>query len=247
MTPTSRTRPHRVRGVLAALAVAVPAVATLTLAPAAASGQTHEAQSVTVPIRSFVFTPSELTVNTGDTVTWVNEDQAPHDVTSQSAPASFASGTLMNGQSYSYTFAAPGSYSYLCSIHPDMVATVTAMDHSPAPAQAAPPEEAAPAESAPAEEVPAESVPAESAPVEGAPAEGVPAEGTAATAPTAGAVPAPSGVSVPTVAQPAPATTQAVGVAQSRQLDPLLIIAGIALGVATLCLLLVTSRSTDRG
>lgn len=249
MTPTSRTRSHRARCALAALAVAASATATLTLAPAAAGEQAHDAQSVTVPIRSFKFTPPDLTVNTGDTVKWVNEDQAPHNVTSKSGPAQFASDTLKKNQSYSYTFAAPGSYSYLCTIHPDMVATVTAMDHSSAPAAAPPPANAAPApdEGAPAENAPVDAAPAEGAPAESAPAESAVVPAPASGGPATGAVPASGVVPVPANAAPAPATTQAVGAPPGRQFDPLLIVAGVALGVATLCLLLVTSRSTGRG
>ncbi|MGQ0773640.1 MAG: cupredoxin domain-containing protein [Pseudonocardiales bacterium] len=245
MTPTSRTRAHRVRCAFAALAVAVSATATLTLAPAAAGGQAHDAQSVTVPIRDFTFTPPDLTINTGDTVTWVNEDRVPHDVSTTSGPAQFASDTLRQGQSFSHTFAAPGAYAYVCTLHPDMVATVTAMDHDPAPA-APPPVEVAPDEGAPVDDAPAESVPAEDVPVDGAPAEAgsAPAVDTSAAA---SAVPTPSVLPVPVNAAPAPATTQAVGATQGRQFDPLLIVAGVALGVATLCLLLVTSRAPGRG
>lgn len=244
MTPTRRTRAHRARCGLAALAVSV--MAALTLAPAAAGEQPHEAQGVTVPIRDLTFTSPDLRINTGDTVTWVNEDRAPHDVTSTSAPAPFASGTLKQNQSFSHTFTAPGAYSYQCTIHPDMVATVTAIDHSPA-AAAAPPAEAVPDEGVPAEDVPAEDAPVEGAPEEsaGAPVPATDAPATDASAP-AGAVPASGALPVPADAQRSPGTTQAVGVAQGRQFDPLLIVAGVALGVATLCLLLVTSGSTRR-
>jgi len=51
----------------------------------------------------------------------------------------------------------------------------------------------------------------------------------------------------PTSTLPAPVNTQVVGAAQEgRQLDPMIIIVGVALGVATLCLLLISPRSTSR-
>ena len=245
MTPTRRTRAHRARCGLAA--VAVSAMAILTLTPAAAGEQPREAQSVTVPIRDFAFTSPDLSINTGDTVTWVNEDRAPHDVTTTSAPATFASDPLKQGQSFSHTFTAPGAYSYQCTIHPDMVATVTAMDHAPAAAAQAP-AEAAPDEGAPVDDAPADDAPAEGALEESAvaPVPATDAPGTGVPAP-AGAVPASSVLPVPADAQRSPGTTQAVGVAQGRQIDPLLIVAGVALGVATLCLLLVTSGSARQG
>lgn len=246
MTPTSRTRAHRTRCLFAALAMAASATATLALAPSAAGAQGHSAQSVTVPIRSFTFTPPDLTVNTGDTVTWVNEDRAPHDVTTTGGPGQFASDTLAQGQSFSHTFAAPGAYDYQCTIHPDMVATVTALDHDPAPA-APPPAEEAPVleESVPADDVPA----AESAAEDGTSEEGAQgvAEPTTAAEASAAASAAPTQTALPLPAAAPPATTQAGGATQSRQFDPLLIVAGVALGVATLCLLLVTSRAPGRG
>ena len=237
MTAIRPSRTHRFRCVLAVVAVVLPALAMLALAPTAVGAvgaQQPAPQNLTVSIREFAFSAADLMVSTGDTVTWVNEDRAPHDVTTTSAPDPFASGTLKQGQSYSYTFAAPGSYSYQCTIHPDMTASVTAMDHTAAPAAAPEP---APAEVVP----PAPEIPAESAPVAGAPADGVPAAAPGVPAGPAAAVPAPAGT------QPAPGTTQVVGAAQQgRQLDPMLLVAGVALGVATLCLLLISPRSTNR-
>lgn len=250
--PEMFRRRTRARRVFAVLAVILSATATLTLAPTAAGEQEHSAQSTTVPIRDFVFMPPDLMVNTGDTVNWVNEDQAPHNVTTQSAPAQFASDTLKKGQSFSYTFAAPGTYSYVCTIHPDMTATVTAMDHAAA-AAAPPPEEAAPpaddsAAAGASESVPDESVSGESPSGESAPAEAAP-DGSQPGAPAApgGAAPAPGAAPVLTGPASTPGTTQAVGAAQGKQLNPMLIVAAIALGVAVLCLLLVTSRTTERG
>jgi len=211
MTPTRRTR-HA----LAVLAVAAPALGMLASAPPAAGAPPPPPESFTVPIRDFAFQPPDLTVHAGDTVTWVNEDKAPHDATTTSAPVSFGSGTLQQGASYSHTFATPGTYSYVCTIHPDMTATVTAMEHEAAAVVEAPP--------------PAEAVP--------------PGPDSAAGAPAAGAAPAPPAIpaagAAPAPGAAQPATTQAVG-NQGRSIDPLLIVVGIALGVTTLCLLLVIS------
>jgi len=82
--------------------------------------------SNTVTIKDFDFNPSSLTVASGTTVTWVNQGSAPHTVTSdQSSPIQFGSNNpLTNGQTYSFTFATPGTYPYHCSIHPSMVGTI---------------------------------------------------------------------------------------------------------------------------
>jgi LPXTG-motif cell wall-anchored protein len=69
----------------------------------------------------FRFSPSTLTVGTGDTVTWTNNGAEPHDVTG----SGLDSGTLQPGQAYSHTFTSPGNYSYICSIHPFMKGSVT--------------------------------------------------------------------------------------------------------------------------
>jgi plastocyanin len=73
---------------------------------------------------SFRFSPSSVSVGAGDTVTWTNDGSAPegHDV---SGSGGLASGTLHSGQSYSHTFSSPGTFSYICSIHPFMKGTVT--------------------------------------------------------------------------------------------------------------------------
>jgi plastocyanin len=100
---------------LAALSLA----ATMILAaPAAAQGQ-----NVTVYIRDFYFEPAQLQVEPGTTVTWVNEGAAPHTVTANDG--AYDSGWLYPGQSYSWTYANPGTYGYYCAIHPSMTASVT--------------------------------------------------------------------------------------------------------------------------
>jgi plastocyanin len=76
----------------------------------------------TVSIQNFAFDPSTLTVANGTTVTWINNDNVGHTVTS--ASGLFHSGTLSNGQTFSYTFTVPGTYNYSCSIHPSMRGTI---------------------------------------------------------------------------------------------------------------------------
>ncbi|MGH2560746.1 MAG: cupredoxin domain-containing protein [Thermomicrobiales bacterium] len=75
-----------------------------------------------VSIANFAFDPSSIDVAAGATVTWTNDDVAPHTVTADDG--SFDSGTLEPGDSFSFTFDAPGSFSYFCAIHPNMTASV---------------------------------------------------------------------------------------------------------------------------
>lgn len=68
------------------------------------------------------FSPSTLTVPVNTTVKWTNKDAVVHTVTSTSGL--FDSGSLGNGAIYTFTFSTAGSYTYYCTIHPDMVGTV---------------------------------------------------------------------------------------------------------------------------
>jgi plastocyanin len=82
---------------------------------------------MTVSIQDFFFDPDHLTVAPGTTVTWVNEGQAPHTVTSTDGKE-LDSATLQPGDTYSFTFEdddAGETYAYHCTIHPQMTASVT--------------------------------------------------------------------------------------------------------------------------
>jgi YVTN family beta-propeller protein len=74
--------------------------------------------STTISIANFAFAPAALTVAPGDTVTWVNNDGAPHGLRYKDG----AQGTdpLLPGASFSRTFDKPGTYDYICSVHPYM-------------------------------------------------------------------------------------------------------------------------------
>lgn len=76
----------------------------------------------TITIANFSFGPQTLTVPAGTKVTWVNRDDAPHKVVS--TRKDFTSPVLDTGDSYSFTFATPGTYDYFCSLHPRMTGKV---------------------------------------------------------------------------------------------------------------------------
>jgi len=75
-----------------------------------------------VEIRNFHFA-MDVTVPAGTIVTWTNRDDEPHTVTS--VDGQFRSPALDQDQSYSFRFEKPGIYRYVCSVHPQMTATVT--------------------------------------------------------------------------------------------------------------------------
>lgn len=80
------------------------------------------AQDTTVTIKNFDFAPMMVTIKAGDTVTWKNLDDEPHTVTS--ADGAFRSPPLDQNDSFRFTFTKPGSYRYVCSIHPKMMAEI---------------------------------------------------------------------------------------------------------------------------
>jgi plastocyanin len=99
-----------------ALAVAVLAVATaFPVAPARAA-------ETEVKIDNFVFAPQRVVVKAGTTVTWVNEDDIPHTIASNTKL--FKSSALDTDDKFSFTFTTPGAYDYFCSLHPHMTGTI---------------------------------------------------------------------------------------------------------------------------
>lgn len=85
------------------------------------SGSTAPAAGATVTEQGFAFNPSSLTVKTGETVTFVNNDSAPHNVKIDGKEL----GPQANGESKTWTATKAGSYPFSCIIHPSMTGQVT--------------------------------------------------------------------------------------------------------------------------
>ena len=93
------------------------------MSPAApASTPAAPVAGTAVSIDNFAFAPAMLTVHRGATVTWTNHDEEPHTVAAEDG--SFRSPGMDTNATFSFTFANPGSYDYVCSIHPVMHGTV---------------------------------------------------------------------------------------------------------------------------
>ncbi|HEX9468262.1 MAG TPA: cupredoxin family copper-binding protein [Bradyrhizobium sp.] len=84
-------------------------------------GVAHAEDTNGVTIDNFTFTPPEMTVKVGTTVTWTNHDDIPHTIVSA---GKFRSKTLDTDNSFSFTFTAAGDYKYFCSLHPHMTGTI---------------------------------------------------------------------------------------------------------------------------
>jgi plastocyanin len=75
-----------------------------------------------VTIENFAFDPGTLTIEVGDTVTWTNNDSAPHTATADDD--TFDSGSLAQGDTFSHTFEEAGTFPYVCTFHPNMVGEI---------------------------------------------------------------------------------------------------------------------------
>ena len=60
----------------------------------------------------------------GSTVTWTNRDDIPHTVVSADDPKVFKSKVMDTDEKFSFTFTKAGTYTYFCSVHPNMTGTV---------------------------------------------------------------------------------------------------------------------------
>jgi plastocyanin len=75
-----------------------------------------------IVVKNFMFQPTSLSVKVGSTVTWTNMDEEPHTVVSSSGL--FRSNGLDTKDTFSYKFEKAGTYTFMCSIHPQMVGTI---------------------------------------------------------------------------------------------------------------------------
>ena len=104
-------------GVASLLAVALPELTAAGEAVSAAA-----ASPAAVKIDNFAFTPATLTITAGTTVTWKNDDDSPHRIGDKNG--TFKSAALDTDDTFSHTFAAPGEYPYICTIHPYMAGKI---------------------------------------------------------------------------------------------------------------------------
>ena len=109
------------------------AAAALLVAAMLAGGATVLAADQTVDISGFAFSPRELTVSVGDTVTWANADAQGHTATADDG--AFDTGTIAGNAAKAVTLTSAGTFAYHCRIHPTMTATlvVTAAAGAPPP------------------------------------------------------------------------------------------------------------------
>lgn len=102
----------------------VPPRLTLALAlgaVVAAAGAMAAPPKHTVTMEAVRFDPPVVTVKRGDSVTWINRDPYPHNVTAKGA---FQSREIAADGKWTYVAAKPGRYDYVCTLHPGMKGTL---------------------------------------------------------------------------------------------------------------------------
>ena len=92
-------------------------------APAGSAGAS-QTPLIQIKLANIAFSPSAVNARVGQRITWVNEDSVDHNVIARSG-ASFRSAVLHSGDSYSFTPTRAGRILYVCTIHPNMTATLT--------------------------------------------------------------------------------------------------------------------------
>jgi plastocyanin len=125
LRPIVNPAPRRRRIALLLGALGVASLLTAALPGLTGAGEAvvaAAANPAAVQIDNFAFTPATLTVTAGTTVTWKNDDDSPHRIGDKNG--TFKSAALDTDDSFSHTFAAPGEYPYICTIHPYMVGKI---------------------------------------------------------------------------------------------------------------------------
>lgn len=108
------------RGRLTAACAVLALTAGVTLSATGAQG----ASTRTVHVKDIDFSPHVLRISRGTTVRWLFQDvNTPHTVTSRGHTKFHSSHTMQSG-SYRYRFTRSGTYRYVCTIHPNMKASI---------------------------------------------------------------------------------------------------------------------------
>ena len=89
---------------------------------ASGPGNAGATETTQIAIKNFSFNPSPLKIKAGSAVTWVNKDQEPHTVVSDTGL--FRSGAVDTDETFVFKFDKPGTYHFICTIHPKMTGTI---------------------------------------------------------------------------------------------------------------------------
>ena len=135
----SPTEARRTTTTTAAATTTEAPTTTTTAAPTTTTPSTSTAPTTTasttttrppvaereILIEERAFTPSSLEVEPGTRITAINISQSDHTWTGRNG--AWNSGTLRPGEQFSVDIDEPGTYTFVCEIHPEMTGTITAV------------------------------------------------------------------------------------------------------------------------
>ncbi len=101
---------------------------TIPTTPGASAAASDAPMTDAISIKGFAFAPDDLKVPVGTTVTWTNDEDSLHTVTSGTPPSPsglFDSGEIDTGVEFAYTFTDEGTYPFFCARHDFMKGVVT--------------------------------------------------------------------------------------------------------------------------
>lgn len=90
--------------------------------PTPVATETAATEKRAITIENYSYSPANLVIKTGETVTWTNKDSVAHTATSNDG--TFNTGLIGQNETASVTFDTLGTYSYHCTPHPQMQATI---------------------------------------------------------------------------------------------------------------------------
>jgi plastocyanin len=118
----SKTSRRRTEWIFCLASWAMTALISFQAVPPGVAAAPAAAGKAEVKIDNFSFSPAALTVKAGTQITWTNGDDIPHTVVGDGH--TFKSKVLGTGEKFTFTAGKPGTYSYSCSIHPNMTGKV---------------------------------------------------------------------------------------------------------------------------
>jgi plastocyanin len=74
-------------------------------------------------LSSTAYSPNPVTVSVGTTVSWLNNDNTTH--TAVANAGAFTSPNVAPNTRFNFTFTSAGTFPYHCTLHPNMVGTIT--------------------------------------------------------------------------------------------------------------------------
>ena len=120
-TRNTRMRKH-LWPLCAVMGILLTSPFTLAVCAQIAHAASPAKEGAKVSIANFAFAPAEITIAAGESITWTNDDGAPHGLEfDDNAPGT---DLLLPKASFSRRFDQPGTYDYNCSVHPYMTGRV---------------------------------------------------------------------------------------------------------------------------